>query len=72
DAWPKLASGRNDAPAYVDLRFANGFAVRWAGAAPAQPAIGNRQSGVERAGFALLGPLAPFPIPHFRFAALDT
>jgi cell division protein FtsQ len=37
DAWPKLAAGRANSPAYIDLRYANGFAVRWAGAAPAAP-----------------------------------
>jgi len=37
DAWPKLAAGRSEAPTYVDLRYANGFAVRWTGAPPAAP-----------------------------------
>lgn len=29
DVWPKLAVGRADPPTYVDLRYSNGFAVRW-------------------------------------------
>lgn len=30
DLWPKLASGANGPPVYVDLRYENGFAMRWA------------------------------------------
>ena len=72
DAWPKLAAGHSDPPAYVDLRYANGFAVRWGGASVSpinSSGIGNRESGIGRAGFALRMPALPFPIPHFRFSA---
>jgi cell division protein FtsQ len=72
DAWPKLAAGHTDPPAYVDLRYANGFAVRWGGASVSpinSSGIGNRESGIGRAGFALRMPALPFPIPHFRFSA---
>lgn len=54
DAWPKLAAGRTDAPSYVDLRYANGFALRWASAPPVSPppapqaALGSRDSEPER------------------------
>ena len=44
DAWPKLAAGRADTPAYVDLRYANGFAVRWGNAPAVPPTTGNRYS----------------------------
>jgi cell division protein FtsQ len=42
DVWPRLGTA-NGAPGYVDLRYENGFAVRWA-AAP--PAGGNGESGM--------------------------
>ena len=34
DAWPKLIAGRTDTLAYVDLRYANGFALRWSSGVP--------------------------------------
>ncbi|MGA9421593.1 MAG: cell division protein FtsQ/DivIB [Rhodanobacteraceae bacterium] len=34
--WPRLAAGREGTPAYVDLRYENGFALRWN--EPAAPA----------------------------------
>jgi len=46
DAWPKLAAGRTDTPAYVDLRYANGFALRW-GSAPPVAAPSVSQTGFE-------------------------
>ena len=30
DVWPKLAAASNGPPVYVDLRYENGFAMRWA------------------------------------------
>jgi len=43
DVWPRLAGSHPQPPAYVDLRYANGFSMRWA--APAEPApAGNRES----------------------------
>jgi cell division protein FtsQ len=75
DAWPKLAAGRANSPAYIDLRYANGFAVRWAGAAPAAPTpagIGNRESGIGEAGVATRASLSPFPIPYSPFPALNS
>jgi cell division protein FtsQ len=30
DIWPRLAASHPEAPAYADLRYENGFAVRWA------------------------------------------
>lgn len=35
DVWPQIASSQSVGPAYMDLRYQNGFAVRWAEAAPA-------------------------------------
>ena len=70
DAWPKLAAGHTDPPAYVDLRYANGFAVRWGDAPVPQmksSGLGNRESGIGRAGFALRRPAFPFPILHSPF-----
>ncbi len=37
DAWPQLASGAAGPPVYVDLRYENGFALRWALPAPGAP-----------------------------------
>jgi cell division protein FtsQ len=34
DVWPKLAAGSDGPPVYVDLRYENGFALRWALPAP--------------------------------------
>jgi cell division protein FtsQ len=48
DAWPKLASGRGDSPASVDLRYANGFTVRWA---PATSAIRDSGLGIGESRF---------------------
>jgi cell division protein FtsQ len=45
DVWPRLAGSHPQAPAYVDLRYANGFSMRWAAPAPAEPApTGARES----------------------------
>ncbi len=78
--WPLLAAANNGPPVYVDLRYENGFAMRWAMPEPAAPA-GNRESGNENPGgptAAMLDSVAsfpavllasiqsPFPIPHFR------
>lgn len=35
DVYPQVMAGHSDAFAYVDLRYTNGFAVRWPPAAPA-------------------------------------
>jgi cell division protein FtsQ len=68
DAWPKLAAGHTDPPAYVDLRYANGFAVRWE--APAPPGIGNRESGIgDSSDLTSSLALSRFPIPHSRIPA---
>ena len=39
DVYPQVMAGHADAFAYVDLRYTNGFAVRWPPAASA-PAAG--------------------------------
>lgn len=41
DVWPRLAGTHPGSPAYVDLRYENGFAMRWAAEA------GIRDSGLE-------------------------
>ncbi|ANB16593.1 cell division protein FtsQ/DivIB [Dokdonella koreensis] len=45
DVWPRLASGSNGVPASIDLRYENGFAVRWADAAARAPAATSMQPG---------------------------
>jgi cell division protein FtsQ len=47
DAWPKLAAGRNDTPAYVDLRYANGFSLRWGNVPAPSPAPAARQTRLD-------------------------
>jgi cell division protein FtsQ len=44
DVWPRLAGAHAGPPAYVDLRYENGFAMRWPEPAAAPPA-GNGDSG---------------------------
>ena len=79
DAWPKLAAGRTDAPAYVDLRYANGFAVRWGAAAGGnalpmneaqKPLTGSREPGAgERARAIAFAPR--LPASGFRLPSSD-
>jgi cell division protein FtsQ len=46
DVWPRLASAHAGPPAYVDLRYENGFAMRWPEPAAAPPAgIGDSALG---------------------------
>lgn len=45
DVWPRIASTRAQPPQSVDLRYANGFAVRWDPAAPA-PGAANGEAGI--------------------------
>jgi cell division protein FtsQ len=82
DVWPRLASSHPQPPAYVDLRYANGFAMRWPAPAPAEPAqAGNREPGSgngQPRTAALHSDAHPFPIDpttsfaSLRFAALAT
>jgi len=76
DAWPKLAAGRSDSPAYVDLRYANGFAVRWGAVAPtasvSQAEFGIRDSRFGNADSAAIRPDARIPNPESRIPALNT
>lgn len=79
DAWPKLAAGRNDTPAYVDLRYANGFSLRWGAVAPAatptpvsQAGFGIRDSRFGKAEFLVTLPVSFLPIPESRIPALIT
>jgi len=44
DVWPRLAGAHSGPPAYIDLRYENGFAVRWEPAAP--PATGNGPAAI--------------------------
>jgi cell division protein FtsQ len=41
DVYPQLMAGHTDTLAYADLRYTNGFAVRWPQAAAANPAGGS-------------------------------
>jgi cell division protein FtsQ len=41
DVYPQLTAGHTDGFAYVDLRYTNGFAVRWPLSAAATPAAGR-------------------------------
>ena len=72
-AWPKLAAGRSDTPSYVDLRYANGFAVRWGSAPPAgqRPGFGIRDSGWGKPG-RRSDLVVLIPTPESRIPALPT
>ncbi len=80
EVWPRLAAATDGPPIYVDLRYENGFAMRWALPEPVAP-DGNRESGVENQDGAaaatpdsvdslpieLLASIqSQFPIPHSR------
>lgn len=81
DVWPNLAGAHPEPPVYIDLRYENGFAMRWAAAEPipgnAGSATGNRPgaatSPVARSmcGFdcALVAAASPF---HSRFPISDS
>jgi cell division protein FtsQ len=81
DVWPRLVGAHPGPPAYVDLRYENGFAMRWPESVPpaTQPAteavtprhagVGSGKSGIGKTGFANLSPLIPLPIPHSLFPA---
>jgi cell division protein FtsQ len=45
DIWPRLAGARPEPLAHVDLRYENGFALRWAPAQP-EPSAGNGEVGI--------------------------
>jgi len=64
DVWPSLAGASNGPPVYIDLRYENGFALRWA-----LPAVaGNRETGTgDRASPAAV---MPAPVEDFRIALL--
>lgn len=51
DVWPRLAGSHPQAPAYVDLRYANGFSMRWQNVIPAAPspapAVASRTANPE-------------------------
>ncbi|MFZ1620652.1 cell division protein FtsQ/DivIB, partial [Dokdonella sp.] len=64
NAWPQLSAGNAGPPVYIDLRYENGFAMRWALPEPAAP-DGNRESDIgNRAGGAAVKPASAdnFPI----------
>lgn len=49
DVWPSLVGAHPQPPAYIDLRYENGFALRWqvpAAAPPAVPAVEIEGSGI--------------------------
>ncbi len=79
NVWPRLSAGDAGPPVYIDLRYENGFAMRWALPAPAAP-DGSRESGIGNRGgaeaampdsvdsfpvalLASLNPYSLFPIP---------
>jgi cell division protein FtsQ len=43
DVWPRLAGSHPQAPAYVDLRYANGFSMRW----PDEAGTGDSELGIR-------------------------
>ncbi|MBO9665063.1 cell division protein FtsQ/DivIB [Dokdonella sp.] len=49
DVWPNLAGSKPTPPVYVDLRYENGFVVRWSDPAPPTPPAGSREPGAGHA-----------------------
>lgn len=41
DVWPRLANSHPQPPAYIDLRYENGFAMRWSAPEATSPAPGG-------------------------------
>lgn len=77
DIWPRLVGSHAGPPAYVDLRYENGFSMRWldpsVGPAPATPARAALRTTPSTLGAALRSIallMRPFPIPHSPFATL--
>ncbi len=70
--WPMLVAANTGPPVYVDLRYENGFAMRWAMPEPTVPE-GNRETGMEnRGGVAAAIPDSVFRIPATRMASADS
>lgn len=79
-AWPLLIESNPKPPVYIDLRYENGFAMRWALPEPAapvenpEPAIESRDgaetvppASFDRFPIALLASIqSPLPFPHSR------
>jgi len=59
NAWPQLALAAGGPPVYIDLRYENGFAVRWA--LPPTTGIADPQSGIRQ--FARVDALRQYPMP---------
>ena len=66
DVWPSLAGAHPEPPAYIDLRYENGFALRWQTPAPAAPA----EPVIVKPATASLNSITPNPEP--RIPALTT
>jgi cell division protein FtsQ len=73
--WPQLAAGRDAAPLYIDLRYENGFAVRWQAPEPSPVQPGDPRAAPASARPRLPAGVAPvamsrFPNPGWRLPAL--
>ena len=65
DVWPSLVGAHPAPPAYIDLRYENGFAMRWQPSPPAEPAAAAAKKESPRN-----PPLPPNPgltRAHWRF-----
>ncbi len=69
DVWPRLVGAHAEPPTYVDLRYENGFSMRWPAAVPPPAAIGNRESGIGRTAISIARLSFPFPLPASLFPA---
>jgi cell division protein FtsQ len=61
DVWPRLASSQPQPPAYVDLRYENGFAMRWATAPPPSSAVPDSGSAIPDKPHAMVWPARGHP-----------
>ena len=67
DVWPSLVGAHPEPPAYIDLRYENGFSMRWQAPAPVVPVIpatGNAPPATSKPATAAL--LFSTPTPDSR------
>ncbi|MFI4968763.1 MAG: cell division protein FtsQ/DivIB [Lysobacterales bacterium] len=74
DVWPRLVGERPEAPAYIDLRYENGFAMRWPAAAEPTPAAGGGEPGIgdRRGARAVPASIPMLPGEAFAHAGPET
>lgn len=70
DVWPRLAGSHPAAPVSIDLRYENGFAIRWTADSPPPSGNGEKPTADARALTAVQQ--ATFALSDFRFPTPDS